>query len=189
MRGTRRQRTVLRRPGSAGHRRGVTTRGGADHRGYRVTVFDDRTRCAHFGQCTDRLSSVFGLSEVAFVDPRGASSSQITEEVSGCPSGALTYATTADAITVEAHEHASIHPILDGPYRVRGGVEVLGVDKVAYESRERQALCLCGQSRNTPFCDGSHWYAGLPVDRPPGRERGRKRYAREHGTPAAPAPG
>jgi uncharacterized Fe-S cluster protein YjdI len=25
----------------------------------RVTVFDDRRRCAHFGQCTDRLPAVF----------------------------------------------------------------------------------------------------------------------------------
>jgi len=34
-----------------------------------VTIFDDRTRCAHFGQCTDRLPAVFGVSEDAFVAP------------------------------------------------------------------------------------------------------------------------
>lgn len=132
-----------------------------------VTVYDDRSRCAHFGQCTDRLPSVFGVSEDAFVEPGGAPSTQITDVVSGCPSGALTYATDADSATVETHEDASIHPIVDGPYRVRGGVEVVGVDKTAYEIRERQTLCRCGQSRNKPFCDGSHWYAGFRDPLPP----------------------
>jgi len=168
-----------------------------------VTVYDDRSRCAHFGQCTDRLPSVFGVSEDAFVEPGGAPSTQITDVVSGCPSGALTYTTDADSATVETHEDASIHPIVDGPYRVRGGVEVVGVDKTAYEIRERQTLCRCGQSRNKPFCDGSHWYAGFRDPLPPeladtvtfpwtdphAAERGRERYAREHGTPAAPTPG
>ncbi len=172
-----------------------------------VTVYDDRSRCAHFGQCTDRLPSVFGVSEDAFVAPGAASSAQITQVVSGCPSGALTYTTTTtpvdDASTVETHEDASIHPIVDGPYRVRGGVEVLGIGKAAYERRERQTLCRCGQSRNKPFCDGSHWYAGfrdplppeladapvLPWTDPEAAEHGRERYAREHGAPSASAPG
>ena len=37
-----------------------------------ITVFDDRTRCAHFGQCTDKLSAVFRADAEPFVDPHGA---------------------------------------------------------------------------------------------------------------------
>ena len=51
---------------------------------------------------------------------------------------------------------------------MRGPVQVVGGDGRAYELRERQTLCRCGQSSNKPFCDGSHWYAGfrdpLPED-------------------------
>lgn len=65
------------------------------------------------------------------------------------------------------HEDGSIHPLVDGPYRVRGGVPVVGADGRRYEVRERQTLCRCGSSRNKPFCDGSHWYAGFRDPLPP----------------------
>ncbi len=81
-----------------------------------------------------------------------------------------------------------------------GGVEIVGADKAAYERRERQTLCRCGQSGNKPFCDGSHRYAGFrdpppaeledapsfPWTEPHAAEHGRQRYAREHA--AAPKP-
>jgi CDGSH-type Zn-finger protein/truncated hemoglobin YjbI len=119
-----------------------------------VTVFDDRSRCAHFGQCTDRLPRVFRAAEEPFVDPAGAPAEQIIDVVRGCPSGAL-------ATPTEEHEPPSITPIADGPYRVRGRIQVIGADGEPYEVRERQTLCRCGQSGNKPFCDGSHWFAGF----------------------------
>ncbi len=42
------------------------------------------------------------------------------------------------------------------PIWVRGGIEVVGSDGVAYEVRNRVTLCRCGASRNKPFCDGGH---------------------------------
>jgi CDGSH-type Zn-finger protein len=157
-----------------------------------VTIYDDRTRCAHFGQCTDRLPQAFGVAEDAFVDPLAAPSEQLTAVVGGCPSGALTYAPAGTTEPAETHAGATVHPIVDGPYRVRG-VQVVGVDKQPYEARERQTLCRCGNSRNKPFCDGSHWYAGFrdplpaeleqastfPWNEPGAADRGRERYARE----------
>jgi len=159
-----------------------------------LTIYDDRTRCAHFGQCTNRLPSAFGVSEESFVDPAAAPPAALARVTSGCPSGALAFALPGSAEPTEAHEPPSIHPIVDGPYRARGGIQVVGADKRRYEIRERQTLCRCGQSRNKPFCDGSHWYAGfrdplppdladapsLPWDDAHAAERGRERYAREH---------
>ena len=37
-----------------------------------VTVYDDRTVCAHFGQCTARLPAVFRADAEPFVDPHNA---------------------------------------------------------------------------------------------------------------------
>jgi CDGSH-type Zn-finger protein len=33
---------------------------------------------------------------------------------------------------------------------------VVSEDGTPYEVRNRQTVCRCGQSRNKPFCDGSH---------------------------------
>jgi CDGSH-type Zn-finger protein/truncated hemoglobin YjbI/ferredoxin len=133
----------------------------AEYPGDGVTVYDDRSRCAHFGQCTDRLPTVFRADAEPFVDPHAAPAGQVAEVVAGCPSGALAYAEGSDPEPVEAAEPASITPIADGPYRVRGAVQVIGADGRPYERRARQTLCRCGQSGNKPFCDGSHWYAGF----------------------------
>jgi CDGSH-type Zn-finger protein len=49
----------------------------------------------------------------------------------------------------------------DGPLWVRGSVPVVSEDGTPYEVRPRQTLCRCGQSRNKPFCDGSHKRVGF----------------------------
>jgi uncharacterized Fe-S cluster protein YjdI len=51
-----------------------------------VTVYDDRTVCAHFGQCTSRLPAVFRADAEPFVHPHEAQTSTITDVVTGCPS-------------------------------------------------------------------------------------------------------
>lgn len=150
---------------SASHDSIVMRRAGYEGDG--VTVYDDRSRCAHFGQCTTRLPAVFRADVEPFVDPRGAPAAEIPPVVTGCPSGALAYASGDDPMTVETTEPPSITPIVDGPYRVRGAIQVVGSDGRAYELRERQTLCRCGHSANKPFCDGSHWYAGFRDPLPP----------------------
>jgi CDGSH-type Zn-finger protein/truncated hemoglobin YjbI len=132
-----------------------------------VTVYDDRSICCHYGQCTSRLPSVFRADTEPFVDRSGATAGETIDVVGGCPSGALAYAHENGGEVVERHEPASITATVDGPYRVRGAIEVVGADGRAYERRERQVLCRCGLSRNKPFCDGSHWYAGFRDPLPP----------------------
>ncbi len=134
-----------------------------------VTVHDDRSRCAHFGQCTDRLPQVFRAEAEPFVDPTAAAPEDVVEVVAGCPSGALAYARDPDPAPIEpavgdaeqGQPTPSITPLTDGPYQLRGPVQVVGSDGRAYEARQRQTLCRCGHSRNKPFCDGSHFYAGF----------------------------
>ena len=60
-----------------------------------------------------------------------------------------------------ADEDPSIAAGRNGPYRLRGEVEVIGADGARYERRGVQLLCRCGQSRSKPFCDGSHRDAGF----------------------------
>ena len=151
---------------TAGHDLTATRR--TDHpRTDGAVVHDDRSRCAHFGQCTDRLPTVFDAHGEPFVHPDGAAEPEVADVVRSCPSGALTYTPAGAVGPEEHHERASVTPVVDGPYRVRGAVTVVGADGQRYESRERQTLCRCGQSGGKPFCDGSHWYAGFRDPLPP----------------------
>ena len=45
---------------------------------------------------------------------------------------------------------------VSGPVYVRGGIEIVSAEGEPYEIRNRVTLCRCGQSKNKPFCDGSH---------------------------------
>lgn len=126
-----------------------------------VTIYDDRKRCAHAGLCTDGLPEVFKLGQEPWIEPKGAAGAAVAEVVPRCPSGALAYALPADTDLQEEAAEPGVSAVPNGPYRVAGAVPVIAADGIPYEVRARQTLCRCGQSKNKPFCDGSHWHAGF----------------------------
>lgn len=130
-----------------------------EYPGEEITILDDRSRCSHAGHCTDGLPVVWKLNEEPWIDALAGSADQIIATIRQCPSGALTYALPGSDETVEEAMEPSITASPNGPYRVRGGIQVFSESGEPYEKRNRQTLCRCGQSKNKPFCDGSHWYA------------------------------
>jgi CDGSH-type Zn-finger protein len=126
-----------------------------------ITIYDDRSVCAHIGECTDRLPSVWKLGTEPWIDAHGASADQIADVVGHCPSGALSYSLGDDPAVVEQDAEPGVVASKDGPYHVRGGIQVTSSGGADYEPRNRQALCRCGGSRNKPFCDGTHWHIGF----------------------------
>jgi CDGSH-type Zn-finger protein/ferredoxin/uncharacterized Fe-S cluster protein YjdI len=55
-----------------------------------------------------------------------------------------------------------VMPATDGPYVVEGSLTLIGNDDLARAAcGPRVAFCRCGNSRNKPFCDGSHVKAGF----------------------------
>ncbi len=126
-----------------------------------VTIYDDRKRCAHAGLCTDGLPEVFKLGQEPWIEPKGAAGAAVAAVVPRCPSGALAYALPADTDLQEEAAEPGVSAVPNGPYRVAGAVPVIAADGIPYEVRARQTLCRCGQSKNKPFCDGSHWHAGF----------------------------
>jgi CDGSH-type Zn-finger protein len=128
-----------------------------------ITVYDDRSLCAHFGHCTDALPQVFGKreGEDGFCRASGAGAGEIAAVVRTCPSGALTYSLPGSDGAVEESRAPVILPSRDGPYVLTGGIQVTAADGFSYERRARMALCRCGQSGNKPFCDGTHWTIGF----------------------------
>jgi CDGSH-type Zn-finger protein len=125
-----------------------------------VTIHDNRSICAHTGVCTDHLAVVFKYGSEPWIDPSGAAAGEIAAVVARCPSGALSC--TLDAVVpAPAVEPPSITVTKDGPYAVRGEIELSDASWGQGASPNRYTLCRCGASKNKPFCDGSHWDAGF----------------------------
>lgn len=144
---------------TAGHDRIEDRRTTVPGRG--ITIYDDRSRCAHIGRCTDGLAAVFRLRQEPWIDATGAPAEEVAEVVARCPSGALAYALGIDSDPVEEQASPAIVALPDASLQVRGDVQVVSADGEPYERRARQTLCRCGHSKNKPFCDGAHWYVGF----------------------------
>lgn len=131
------------------------------YRGQGITIYDDRSICAHVGHCTDRLSSVFKLKQEPWIDPEAADAEAIATVVRTCPSGALSYALEDSPEPVEEDRPPVVTVSRNGPYWVTGCITLEAADGSTYEVRARFALCRCGGSKNKPFCDGTHWHIGF----------------------------
>lgn len=132
-----------------------------DHHGAEITVHDNRGICAHAGFCTDHLPEVFGGTP--FARPDEAPADRVREVVGMCPSGALSYSIEGGERR-DRDAEPELRVSRDGPYWVRGGIELVGEDLGESASDEHFTLCRCGRSGNMPRCDGSHWYADFRDD-------------------------
>jgi CDGSH-type Zn-finger protein len=52
-------------------------------------------------------------------------------------------------------------PETDGPLALAGEIEIVGADGTTLARHTETALCRCGNSRNKPYCDGSHERMGF----------------------------
>lgn len=123
-----------------------------------LELHDAQVLCA-FGRFCDVAGTVWSLVEQSD-DPKARE--QTILEANLCPSGRLAVRDRATGAMIEHRLEKSIVLLEDpvktcsGPIVVRGGIEIVGDDGVAYEVRNRVTLCRCGASNNKPFCDGSH---------------------------------
>lgn len=130
---------------------------GESYRGKTITIYDNRGICAHAGYCTDGLASVFRLKEEPWISPASASSDEIIATVQKCPSGALSYEVNGIE-TRDRDGEPTIFIAPNGPYVVSGGPDLIDTTRGEYASSEHFTLCRCGESKNKPFCDGTHWH-------------------------------
>jgi CDGSH-type Zn-finger protein len=123
-----------------------------------LVLTDAESLCA-FARFCDRDGNVWNT--VSEVRSEGAVHA-FERQVGQCPSGRLRAIVRSDGEEVEPELQPSLALVADpaqgvaGPIWVRGGIEVVGADGVAYEIRNRVTLCRCGASKNKPFCDGAH---------------------------------
>jgi len=132
-----------------------------------LTIYDNRSICAHAGHCTDKLlNRVFFHGKEPWCDPNGADIEEIKRVIRMCPSGALTYAEGDKEApqTTKFFDRPEIEIEPNMFYKVKGGFEVQGANKLQGQGEDHAALCRCGQSQNKPYCNGNHYYCQFRDD-------------------------
>ncbi|MDW3681006.1 CDGSH iron-sulfur domain-containing protein [Cupriavidus sp. CV2] len=73
-------------------------------------------------------------------------------------------ATVASEPLAQRDGPLDIHPIPNGPLRVKGNLEVISGTGRTITRMTEAWFCRCGQSGNKPFCDGTHKKVGFRSD-------------------------
>ena len=121
-----------------------------------LTMRDVYALCAH-GRFCDGHGDAWSAVEGSDQDEKRAIA---LLEVSHCPAGRLVLERAG--VEVEPELEPTIAVIEDPAARIsgglwlRGGIPVTSEDGTLYPVRNRMALCRCGESKNKPFCDGTH---------------------------------
>ena len=128
-----------------------------DYRSETLTVHWDSEVCIHSGNCVRALRSVFDPKRRPWIMVENADDEHIAEAVEGCPSGALSL-TRHDDPDAPPPPPATTMVVVneDGPLEVMGEIELIDADGQAVRRSRHLYLCRCGNSRNKPYCDGSH---------------------------------
>lgn len=124
--------------------------------GKEVTIHDNRGVCSKDGSCVKFLPEVFKPGRRPWIDPNAASAEDIIRVIEMCPSGALSY-TIGGVTHTTLDREPQIIVAKNGPFEIRGGIEIKDDMNSKPQSEEHYTLCRCGASKNKPFCDGAHY--------------------------------
>lgn len=122
-----------------------------------VTIVWKPELCIHSTNCFRGLGEVFDPKKKPWVNPQGADTQRIVEQIQKCPSGALSYFMNNEAegpVKVEAE--TIVETTANGPLLVYGNVTVKDAQGTLSKRNNVTAFCRCGASQNKPYCDGSH---------------------------------
>lgn len=126
-----------------------------------ITVVWKPDQCIHSTLCWKNLLPVFNPKKKPWVDMNGADSETIMNQVSKCPSGALSYYKNDEEQNPEVEAERIVEVMQNGPLLVYGNVTVKSSSGEEKKENRVTAFCRCGASSNKPYCDGSHQKVGF----------------------------
>jgi uncharacterized Fe-S cluster protein YjdI len=130
-----------------------------------VTVVWQPSLCIHSRKCFTGLSEVFNPQSHPWVNMDGATLTAITDQISHCPSGALSYTKnnsgTAGDKGPEGNADIVVEVMKNGPLLVYGNINVKDAYGKEIKKSKVTAFCRCGTSASKPYCDGAHVTAGF----------------------------
>ena len=123
-----------------------------------VTIVWKADLCIHSRKCWTGLGEVFKPGQRPWIDPTGASTQRIIDQVKNCPSGALSYRMNngATEVSKDTGTDTEIEVADKGPLLLKGNCIVKHPDGRTETREKTTAFCRCGASANKPYCDGSH---------------------------------
>jgi CDGSH-type Zn-finger protein/uncharacterized Fe-S cluster protein YjdI len=126
-------------------------------RGKLVVVEFDGAKCIHSRHCVlDSPDAFVPNAKGEWIHPDAVSPETVMRIAHNCPSGAIT-ARRLDGGAAEVVPVVNVVRVLEnGPLAMHAELMFKG-QSIGY----RATLCRCGQSKNKPFCDGSHASAGF----------------------------
>jgi len=134
-----------------------------------ITVFWQPSKCTHVTTCYRELIEVFNPRKRPWVNMQGAPTDEIIRVVKLCPTEALSFKWNEDitpkdknkeAGSIESVENESIvteiKVMRDGPLVIKGNFKIVGSGGNELKKMKMASFCRCGNSKNMPFCDGTH---------------------------------
>jgi CDGSH-type Zn-finger protein len=112
-------------------------------------------------ECGRAEGDLFVNGRKPWCQPDLAENQEVVEVIKRCPSGALSFQCQDGDGVEQADPGNTLHVTHNGPYFLRGQLQIQGAGADQPGLKFRAALCRCGQSKNKPFCDNSHEAAGF----------------------------
>jgi CDGSH-type Zn-finger protein/uncharacterized Fe-S cluster protein YjdI len=136
-------------------------------RGRAAVIEFDGSKCIHSRHCVLDRPDVF-VPNVAgeWIHPDAATADEVVALARNCPSGAIVARRLDGGPGESAPLVNTVRVLENGPLAIRAELSLRG-----QPAGLRATLCRCGQSRNKPYCDGSHATAGFTASgEPPAKE-------------------
>lgn len=122
-----------------------------------LTVVWKPELCIHSTVCWKGLKNVFNPTKRPWISMDGENTQTIAEQVSKCPSGALSsFYNGQENETVEIERETIVEVSHNGPLLVYGNITIKDHEGKETKKNKVTALCRCGASSNKPYCDGTH---------------------------------
>jgi CDGSH-type Zn-finger protein/uncharacterized Fe-S cluster protein YjdI len=117
-----------------------------------VTIEFHGQLCVHARRCVLSQPTVFKANvEGAWIDPDAASAEALEYVALNCPSGAIRVSRHDGGPDETSPKVNTISVRENGPLAISAEIVLAGAP-----IGTRATLCRCGESKNKPYCDGSH---------------------------------
>lgn len=121
-----------------------------------ITIVWQPAKCIHSGICVQMLPEVYNPKERPWIKIENAGTEELKAQVKRCPSGALSYYLNDEENQEAQSLETKVEVLENGPLLVYGTLKVIDKDGNQTSKNKTTAFCRCGQSRNKPYCDGTH---------------------------------
>ncbi len=126
-----------------------------------LTIVWEPAICSHSEVCINCLPEVYNPYGKPWITIEKATSKQLQEQISKCPSGALSYYMNSEANLNTQNSETEISIMPNGPLVVSGDITIKDANGNSESKSNKTAFCRCGASSNKPYCDGVHTKIGF----------------------------